>query len=47
MSALVYESISENAPLVCLGRENSNRLVSLWDLVNQFDVFSFANGGPP
>jgi hypothetical protein len=27
---------------VCLGKENSNRLVSLWDIVNQFDVLRLA-----
>jgi len=33
---------SHNALPVCLGRENLNRLVSLWDIVNQFDLLGFS-----
>jgi hypothetical protein len=30
-----------DAPSVCLGFENPNRLVSLWDIVNQFDLWRY------
>ncbi len=40
MSALVCESISENTPSVCLFRENSNRLVTLWEIMQKAQVAS-------
>jgi hypothetical protein len=41
MLAFVPRSHSEVLP-ACLGNENSNRLVSLWDIVNQFDLLALA-----
>ena len=37
MAASHHEPCSQDALSVCLGGENSNRLVSLWDIVNRFD----------
>jgi hypothetical protein len=42
LAAAHSESHGRDALPVCLGRENPNRLVSLWDLVNIFDLLEFA-----
>jgi hypothetical protein len=34
-------SLGQDALPVCLWKENSNRLVSLWEIVNQFKAFEF------
>ena len=41
MLASDSESCSRDAAPACLGDENPNRLVTLWDIVNQFDAFRF------
>src|SRR5690242_5538337 len=38
LATATRDSLSQDSLPVCLGRENSNRLVSLWDLVNRFDL---------
>jgi hypothetical protein len=44
MVASVYSGpCSDNALPVCLGSGNPNRLVSLWDIVNQFRLGDFLN----
>jgi hypothetical protein len=42
MSTAVQFEADRDALPVCLWKENPNRLVSLWDLVNRFNVFGFA-----
>jgi len=42
LAAVHPEPHGIDALSVCLHRENSNRLVSLWDIVNQFDLREFA-----
>lgn len=42
MSAILEPIVtSQDKPPACLGRENLNRLVSLWDIVNQFQPSEF------